>query len=57
MNKVAIYVRQSNYSNAAETLEKQKAEVAEYCASKGFEVCDTVFCRIDWNSIFTAKGS
>lgn len=42
MKKVAIYVRQSNYSNAAEALEKQKAEVAEYCASKGFEVCDTV---------------
>ena len=42
MNKVAIYVRQSNHSNAAEALEKQKAEVAEYCASKGFEVCDTV---------------
>lgn len=42
MNKVAIYVRQSNHSNAAEALEKQKAEVAGYCASKGFEVCDTV---------------
>ena len=42
MNKVAIYVRQSNHSNAAEALEKQKAEVSEYCASKGFEVCDTV---------------
>ena len=42
MNKVAIYVRQSNHSNAAEALEKQKAEVAEYCASKGFEVRDTV---------------
>lgn len=42
MNKVAIYVRQSNHSNAAEALEKQKAEVTEYCSSKGFEVCDTV---------------
>ena len=42
MNKVAIYVRQSNHSNAAETLEKQKAEVTEYCSSNGFEVCDTV---------------
>lgn len=42
MNKVAIYVRQSNHSNAAEALEKQKAEVVEYCASNGFEVCDTV---------------
>lgn len=42
MNKVAIYIRQSNHSNAAEALEKQKAEVAEYCVSKGFEVCDTV---------------
>ena len=42
MNKVAIYVRQSNHSNAAETLGKQKAEVTEYCSSNGFEVCDTV---------------
>ena len=42
MNKVAIYVRQSNHSNAAETLEKQKAEVTEYCSLNGFEVCDTV---------------
>ena len=42
MNKVAIYVRQSNHSNAAEALEKQKAEVTEYCSSNGFEVCDTV---------------
>ena len=42
MNKVAIYVRQSNHSNAAEALEKQKAEVTEYCFSNGFEVCDTV---------------
>ena len=42
MNKVAIYVRQSNHSNAEETLEKQKAEVTEYCSSNGFEVCDTV---------------
>lgn len=42
MNKVAIYVRQSNHSNAAEALEKQKTEVTEYCSSKGFEVCDTV---------------
>ena len=41
MNKVAIYVRQSNHSNAAEALEKQKAEVTEYCSSNGFEVCDT----------------
>ena len=42
MNKVAIYVRQSNHSNAAEALEKQKAEVTEYCSTNGFEVCDTV---------------
>ena len=42
MNKVAIYVRQSNHYNAAEALEKQKAEVTEYCSSNGFEVCDTV---------------
>lgn len=53
MNKIAIYVRQSNHSNAAEALEKQKAEVAEYCASKGFEVCDTVGCIGDRLQCFT----
>ena len=42
MNKVAIYVRQSNHPNAEQALEKQKTAVADYCNANGFEICDAV---------------
>ena len=41
MEKVAIYVRESNHPNAQDTIRKQEQKVSDYCKTKGYSVCDT----------------
>ena len=41
MEKVAIYVRESNHPNAQDTIRKQERKVTDYCMTKGYSVCDT----------------
>ena len=41
MEKVAIYVRESNHPNAQDTIRKQERKVTDYCTTKGYSVCDT----------------
>ena len=42
MKKVAIYVRESNHSNAENAALMQNEKIKKFCEQKGYEVCDSV---------------
>lgn len=41
MEKVAIYVRESNHSNAQDAIRRQEQKVSDFCKAKGYSVCDS----------------
>ena len=41
MKKVAIYVRESNHAGAQEAACRQEQKLNEFCAEKGYSVCDS----------------
>lgn len=41
MEKVAVYVRESNHSNAQDAIRRQEQKVNDFCMAKGYSVCDS----------------
>lgn len=41
MEKVAVYVRESNHSNAQDAIRRQEQKVNDFCKAKGYSVCDS----------------
>ena len=41
MEKVAIYARESNHSNAQDAIRRQEQKLTEFCEAKGYSVCDS----------------
>ncbi len=41
MEKVAIYVRESNHTGAQEAACRQEKKINDFCAAKGYSVCDS----------------
>lgn len=41
MEKVAIYVRESNHSNAQDAIRRQEQKVSDFCKAKGYSICDS----------------
>ena len=41
MEKVAIYIRESNHTNAQEAAGRQEKKLADFCEAKGYSVCDS----------------
>lgn len=41
MEKVAIYMRESNHSYAPEAIRRQEQKVSDFCKAKGYTVCDS----------------
>jgi len=41
MEKVAVYVRESNHSNAQDAILKQEQKVSDFCKTRGYTVCDS----------------
>lgn len=41
MEKVAIYIRESNHSGAPEAIRRQEKKLSDFCEAKGYSVCDS----------------